>query len=101
MRDKFRCRSASVELKEAANGALIQNNCLASALRFWKQHPEYRLFYNSEHVICIHATFIKSDSDIKFLPAESYGYNYFKMAFNGLLDEYEMKILREYFNNKI
>lgn len=68
-------------------------NCLGYALRFWERQPQYRLYYNSSHVI-------NSNVPITgeyWLPAEDYGLIYFKEAFNGLLDNHELKLLDKYF----
>jgi hypothetical protein len=69
-------------------------NCLAYALRFWEKNPKYKLYYRPGHVI-------NSDVSIPgpdWLPAEEYGYCYFVSSFDGLLDEYEQKLLKKYFN---
>ena len=69
-------------------------NCLAYALRFWKQHSKYRLYYNSCHVI-------NSDENIggSFLPLESFGYKHILKAFRNLLDKEELKLLKDYFRS--
>jgi hypothetical protein len=68
-------------------------NCLAYALRFWKEHPHYRLYYNSDHVV--NARTVLGG---EWLPAEDYGYDYFQSAFAGLLDVEEQELLKQYFN---
>jgi len=77
-------------------------NCLAYALRFWEQHPEYLIYYNSGHAINsdikIRSEFIKNKP--VWLSAEHYGYDYFAFAFAGLLDDYEMKLLKKYFGKQ-
>lgn len=72
-------------------------NCLAYALRFWKQEPSMRLYYCSGHVINSHAP-INTEGSPKWLPAEDYGFNYFIGSFGDLLDDYEKVLLRKYFN---
>lgn len=73
-------------------------NCLAYALRFWEKNPKYKLYYNSDHVINLNYYLKNADFYIGFLPAEEFGYNYFSKSFDGLLDEYEDKLLKKYFN---
>jgi len=68
-------------------------NCLAYALRFWEKNRKYNLFYNHDHVV-------NSDTDITgngWAPAEDYGYCYFSGAFEGMLDEHEQELLKQYF----
>lgn len=71
-------------------------NCLAYALRFWNEHPRYRLYYNSDHVVNLPVDVGEKCSPI-FLPAEAFGYDYFAGAFEGLLNEAEKDLLRKYF----
>jgi hypothetical protein len=73
-------------------------NCLGYALRFWEKNPEYRLYYNSSHVINLDYYGTGADHYINFLPVEDFGYSYFSSAFEGLLDEYEQDLLKKYFN---
>lgn len=68
-------------------------NCLAYALRFWELNPSYKLHYNSDHVVNS-----KINLEPTYLPAEEFGYSYFQSAFNGLLDNYELELLKKYFN---
>jgi len=74
-------------------------NCLSFALRFWVDNKDYRLWYNSDHVINIpidtHPTF---KNGRKFLPIEEFGYYYFLSSFSGILEEEDMKLLAQYFN---
>lgn len=69
-------------------------NCLAYALRFWKENPDYKLYYNSNHVI----NSVSSITGGGYLPAENYGYGYFVRAFDELLSPQEHALLKEYFN---
>lgn len=71
-------------------------NCLGYALRFWNKNKKYVLYYNSGHVINIPV----GTQITGFFPIEEYGYRYFKGAFKGLLDSYEWKLLKLYFNSK-
>lgn len=74
-------------------------NCLAYALRFWRDNKDYRIWYNSDHCINIPIdTYPTFTYGRKFLPAEDFGINYFKTSFEDLLDEEEKEILKEYFN---
>lgn len=86
------------EIKKQLNDYLNSNgvisNCLAYALRFWEQNPEYKLYYGNGHVINSRVR-IKGEG---ILRAEDYGFCYFSSAFEGLLDEYEQKLLNLYFN---
>jgi hypothetical protein len=75
-------------------------NCLAYALRFWKVNPEYKLYYNSDHVINS-PNWAPSIQGGNYLTAEEFGYNYFSSAFKELLNEEEKVLLKEYFNEKV
>lgn len=68
-------------------------NCLAYALRFWESNNKYKLFYNNNHVINSD-TYITGDG---WYRAEDYGYCYFSGAFEGMLDEHEQELLKQYF----
>lgn len=73
-------------------------NCLIYALRFWDKHPEYKLWYNSDHVINI-PTWIKDPfPNGGFLPAEDYGYQYFVKWDHALIEESDKLLLKKYFN---
>ena len=73
-------------------------NCLAYSLRFWKDNPEYRLFYHIGHVIAVDGFKVHVEgAPVQFTPIEEYGYCYFKGAFRKLLDSYEWKLLKRYF----
>lgn len=73
-------------------------NCLIYALRFWKENPDYKIWYNSDHCINI-PTFVKDPFPNKeFLPAEEFGYNYFKSWHHALITDHEQNLLKEYFN---
>jgi hypothetical protein len=77
-------------------------NCLAYALHFWKKCPHYRLFFNSDHVINVpcpyHGEQTFGSGSWKFMPLESYGYEFIYSGFKDLLTEEEHKLLKEYFN---
>ena len=72
-------------------------NCLAYALRFWVKNPEYKIWYNSDHCINSRCTIVSDE----WLPAESFGYAYFLKSSEGLLDRYEMILLKMYFTKKV
>ena len=66
-------------------------NCLQYALRFWDEHPEYRIFYNGDHVInMLH----QADS---FIPIEDYGYNHILNSFKDTMKKKDLRLLRRYF----
>jgi len=69
-------------------------NCLEYALLFWEKHPEYKIYYNSDH--CVNA--YEPISGSGYLPAESFGYCYFSGSFEGLLSEHARALLRKYFS---
>lgn len=73
-------------------------NCLAYALRFWKINPQYKLYYNSNHVVNLDFYSRDANYHTGFLPAEYFGYEYFSSAFKGLLSSYEEDLLKKYFN---
>jgi hypothetical protein len=72
-------------------------NCLQYALEFWDKNPDYRLWYNSDHVINLPS----GSYAIGFYPAEDFGFTYF---FNwhgqGLIDTNAVRLLVKYFNSK-
>jgi hypothetical protein len=77
----------------------VRDNCLCYALRFWNNNPEYRLYYDSNHVINSDCPPIKLlSSGIDFAPIEEYGHGYFSSAFAEYLDEYHKVLLDKYFN---
>ena len=69
-------------------------NCLSYALRYWELHYEYRLYYNSEHVINLPVNVYTG-----FLPIEDFGYDYFFNWYkNGLINEEDLVLLNRYFS---
>lgn len=72
-------------------------NCLAYSLRFWNDNRHYNLFYNSNHVIAVEGTAVETNMGLQYFPIQDYGYDYFVSSFDGLLDEFELGLLREYF----
>lgn len=72
----------------------MEINCLSYALRYWELHYEYRLYYNSEHVINLPV-----NACIGFLPIEDFGYDYFFSWYkNSLINEDDLVLLNRYFN---
>lgn len=70
-------------------------NCLSYALRFWDKMPQYKMYYNSDHVINAKSP-ITGDN---YLAVEYFGYDYFISAFEGLLTEKDEKLLKKYFGH--
>ena len=69
-------------------------NCLSYALRYWNLYPEYRLYYNSYHVVNL-----PINACMGFLPIEDFGYDYFFNWYNrGLINEDDLVLLNRYFN---
>ena len=68
-------------------------NCLSYALRYWNLYPEYRLYYNSYHVINLPV-----NACIGFLPIEDFGYDYFFRWYEDkLIDNIDLALLNLYF----
>lgn len=72
-------------------------NCLQFALRFWNENNDYKLFYNSDHVINLE---IKNENTnlLNYLPIEGFGYNNIYNAFLETLTDEDIKLLKKYFN---
>ncbi len=72
----------------------MESNCLSYALRYWNLYPEYRLYYNSDHVVNLPV-----NACIGFLPIEYFGYDYFLNWYkNGLINEEDLVLLSRYFS---
>lgn len=72
----------------------MEINCLSYALRYWNLYPEYRLYYNSDHVVNLPVNVC-----IGFLPIEDFGYDYFFSWYkNSLINEDDLVLLNRYFN---
>lgn len=68
-------------------------NCLSYALRYWNLYPEYRLYYNSYHVVNLPV-----NACIGFLPIEDFGYDYFFRWYEDkLIDNIDLALLNLYF----
>lgn len=76
---------------------IINDNCLCYALRFWNNNPEYKLWYNSDHVINSDSFISNPTSLFTYLPITDYGYEYFIKAFKDHLDDYHLGLLKKYF----
>lgn len=71
----------------------MESNCLSYALRYWNLHPEYRLYYNSDHVVNLPV-----NACIGFLPIEEFGYDYFFSWYEDkLIDNIDLALLNLYF----
>jgi len=72
----------------------MEINCLSYALRYWNLYPEYRLYYNSYHVVNLPV-----NACIGFLPIEDFGYDYFFNWYKrGLINENDLVLLNKYFS---
>ena len=72
----------------------MEINCLSYALRYWNLYPEYRLYYNSDHVVNLPINIYTG-----FLPIENFGYDYFFNWYKrGLINEDDLVLLNRYFN---
>jgi hypothetical protein len=71
-------------------------NCLSYALRFWAAHPTYRIWYNGDHAINLEGR-IQTMQPPRYVPMEEWGLKHMLTSFDGLLDEYEESLLRDYF----
>ena len=55
-------------------------NCLEYSLLQWEKLPDFRLWYNSNHVVIIEPHICLRDKG--YLPVEEFGADYFIRAFN-------------------
>lgn len=71
-------------------------NCLQFALAFNARNPEYKIYYNSDHVINL-----KDNEQINgYLPLETFGIEHIEKSFAGVLYPIDFVRLRRYFNEK-
>jgi len=70
-------------------------NCLAHCLDQWLDNPEFRLWYNSNHVIIIEPHL--DASDLGYLPLSEFGYFHMILSFQ-LSPEYT-RLLTVYFDS--
>ena len=79
----------------------MKANCLTRALDLWKDNPDYRLWYNHNHVIALEGVYEASDITLmrspglsEYLPLKDFGLEYFNKSFKlsfkyvNLLNEY-------------
>jgi hypothetical protein len=55
------------------------NNCLQTALDFWETHPDFRLWYNSNHVVSIEDGIDLTDKG--YLPLHDFGFHHLISSF--------------------
>ena len=67
-------------------------NCLQYCLLQWIYLSDFRLWYNSNHVVIIEPEIDLRDKG--YLPMSAFGWHYFVSAFN--LQDYYKNLLREY-----
>ena len=68
-------------------------NCLQFALYFYSKNPEYKIFYDGDHVINL-----RENVNIQnFLPIETYGKEHILSSFGKTLYPIDEKRLNEYF----
>ncbi len=67
-------------------------NCLQFALRFWNKNPQYKIYYNSDHVINMERC--KQDG---YLSLESFGFEHIYQSFRTTLKKKDIKLLKKYF----
>jgi len=77
----------------------MKQNCLTRALDQWDEYrDEFRLWYNSDHVISLQKNY-NAESLKFYLPLNDFGFDYFARAFN-LLPKYCI-LLREYLDFEV
>jgi hypothetical protein len=77
----------------------MEINCLSYALRFWNEHPDYKIWYNSGHCINVPSyVSLAFYGKHKFLPIEEFGFLYFERAFKDLISREDKELLKKYFN---
>ena len=79
----------------------MEKNCLTRALDQWSQNSDFRLWYNSNHVISLEQEYSAYDLSEKteynvlnYAPLSYYGYVYFKAAFS--LNKKYLRLLQKY-----
>lgn len=75
-------------------------NCLEFALNVWHRNNTYKIWYNSVHCINLPEDVGGAFPNKEFLPAETFGYDYFYNAFKQVLPKTHFKLLKAYFNKK-
>ena len=71
-------------------------NCLQYCLLQWTNLPDFRLWYNSNHVVIIEPDIELTDKG--YLPLSDFGMSYFVSAFN--LGDYYKNLLRDYLKSE-
>lgn len=84
-------------MKENNANKLIKSkmNCLEHCLCQWNYLPDYRLWYNGNHVVIIEPG--KFLNDVGYLPITFFGYEHLVNSF--ALDSDFSEILKKYFAN--
>ncbi len=72
-------------------------NCLLYALKFWSLNPEYKIYYNGDHVINATYDVGYNYSGFIYIRLEEYGYEYIVNSFKEVLDDYHLALLNLYF----
>lgn len=88
---KYKLNSLKSKLQKSKNST--HPNCLEYALRFWEDHFDFKIYYNSDHVITLPKSYVKLDN---YLPIEEYGLDHMLNSFT--LDERSVYLLHKYFN---
>ncbi len=68
-------------------------NCLQFALRFWNDNRNYKIFYNSDHVINL-----EQCEQTDYLPLEEFGFKNIYNSFRQILTKNDIQLLKKYFN---
>ena len=71
-------------------------NCLQYCLLQWTYLPDFRLWYNSNHVVIIEPDIELTDKG--YLPLSDFGMSYFVSAFN--LGDYYKNLLHDYLKSE-
>ncbi len=69
-------------------------NCLTYCLEQWLDNPDFKLWYNSNHVVIIEPD--KDLTGLGYLSLDEYGFTYFIKSFR-MTPEYQI-ILSDYFD---
>ncbi len=72
-------------------------NCLSYALRFWNKNPDYKLYYNSDHIINSNTVLPPNTG---FHPIESFGLSHILESFAETISDQDNNLLNQYFNHE-
>ena len=76
----------------------MKANCLTRVLDQWSENPDYRLWYNGNHVISLEKHYVNKTPFIKmgitYIPLNDYGFDHLRISF-GLTPKYR-RLLNEY-----